>query len=299
MSDSLGPLGLLVLLGFSVHGILQARILEWVAFPPPGHRSSWPRDRTRTFPSLALVGRYFITALPGSDYLSLPSSTSMVQAALISHLNDCSSFFSLLCSCLCLLSCLCSFSKQKPEWFIWKVGPITWASNPNSPEAPVHWEPWPAVAALSAMFLTSFSASPSLTPCQPHRLLGCSSNKMELHLRVSVLVVPSAPKSLPQIFTRLKPSPPTSLLSIPILSMRPLLTCLKTASLPPRTPSSPLLYFSFSPHIIPHHLVYYTIYEMTMLAIYCHLSNTSDPRKKRYFSLLYSMRWPTFATHTY
>ena len=197
MSDSLGPLGLLVLLGFSVHGILQARILEWVAFPPPGDRSSWPRDRTRTFPSLALVGRYFITALPGSDYLSLPSSTSMVQAALISHLNDCSSFFSLLCSCLCLLSCLCSFSKQKPEWFIWKVGPITWASNPNSPEAPVHWEPWPAVAALSAMFLTSFSASPSLTPCQPHRLLGCSSNKMELHLRVSVLVVPSAPKSLP------------------------------------------------------------------------------------------------------
>ena len=24
-------------LGFSVHGILQARILEWVAFPSPGH----------------------------------------------------------------------------------------------------------------------------------------------------------------------------------------------------------------------------------------------------------------------
>ena len=38
MSDSLGPLGLLVLLGFSVHGILQARILEWVAFPSPGDR---------------------------------------------------------------------------------------------------------------------------------------------------------------------------------------------------------------------------------------------------------------------
>ena len=25
------------LLGFSVHGILQARILEWVACPPPGN----------------------------------------------------------------------------------------------------------------------------------------------------------------------------------------------------------------------------------------------------------------------
>ena len=33
--------------GSSVHGILQARILEWVAVPFSG-RSSQPRDRTRT-----------------------------------------------------------------------------------------------------------------------------------------------------------------------------------------------------------------------------------------------------------
>ena len=31
--------------GFSVHGILQARILEWVAISSSGG-SSWPRDRT-------------------------------------------------------------------------------------------------------------------------------------------------------------------------------------------------------------------------------------------------------------
>ena len=31
---------------FSVHGILQARILKWVAFPF-SRGSSWPRDRTR------------------------------------------------------------------------------------------------------------------------------------------------------------------------------------------------------------------------------------------------------------
>ena len=37
MSDSLRPHGLCSLLGFSVHGILQARILEWVALPSPGH----------------------------------------------------------------------------------------------------------------------------------------------------------------------------------------------------------------------------------------------------------------------
>ena len=31
--------------GFSIHGILQTRILEWVAMPS-SRRSSWPRDRT-------------------------------------------------------------------------------------------------------------------------------------------------------------------------------------------------------------------------------------------------------------
>ena len=46
MSDSLRPHGLYNLLGSSVHGILQARILEWVAFP--FFRGSFrPRDRTQ------------------------------------------------------------------------------------------------------------------------------------------------------------------------------------------------------------------------------------------------------------
>ena len=39
--------------GSSVHGILQARILEWVAFP---RRSSWPRDRTQVS---CIAGRFF------------------------------------------------------------------------------------------------------------------------------------------------------------------------------------------------------------------------------------------------
>ena len=33
---------------YTVHGILQARILEWVAFPF-SRGSSWPRDRTQVF----------------------------------------------------------------------------------------------------------------------------------------------------------------------------------------------------------------------------------------------------------
>ena len=36
VSDSLQPHGLVASPGFSVHGIFQARILEWVAIPTPG-----------------------------------------------------------------------------------------------------------------------------------------------------------------------------------------------------------------------------------------------------------------------
>ena len=46
--------------GSSVHGILQARILEWVAMPS-SRGSSQPRDQTCTSMSLALVGRFFTT----------------------------------------------------------------------------------------------------------------------------------------------------------------------------------------------------------------------------------------------
>ena len=44
--------------GSSVHGILQARILEWVAIPS-SRGSSWPRDQTLKSPALA--GRFFTT----------------------------------------------------------------------------------------------------------------------------------------------------------------------------------------------------------------------------------------------
>ena len=45
MSNSVRPHGC-TLLGSSVHGILQARIREWVAMPS-FRGSSWPRDRTQ------------------------------------------------------------------------------------------------------------------------------------------------------------------------------------------------------------------------------------------------------------
>ena len=47
--------------GSSVHGILQARILEWVAMPS-SRRSSQPRDQTQVS---CTAGRLFATGPPG------------------------------------------------------------------------------------------------------------------------------------------------------------------------------------------------------------------------------------------
>ena len=41
--------------GFSVHGILQARVLEWVAMPS-SRESSWPRDQTHVL-YISCIGR--------------------------------------------------------------------------------------------------------------------------------------------------------------------------------------------------------------------------------------------------
>ena len=46
--------------GSSVHGILQARLLEWVAFPPPGDLPN-PGIKPASLMSPALVGRFFIS----------------------------------------------------------------------------------------------------------------------------------------------------------------------------------------------------------------------------------------------
>ena len=47
--------------GSSVHGILQARILEWVAIPF-SRGSSQPRDWTQVF---CIAGRFFTPEIPG------------------------------------------------------------------------------------------------------------------------------------------------------------------------------------------------------------------------------------------
>ena len=47
-------------LGSSVHGILQARILEWVPFPSPGDLPD-PGIEPSSLMSPALAGRFFST----------------------------------------------------------------------------------------------------------------------------------------------------------------------------------------------------------------------------------------------
>ena len=49
--------------GSSVHGILQARILEWVA-TPFSRGSSWPRDQTHVFCYSCIASGFFTTEPP-------------------------------------------------------------------------------------------------------------------------------------------------------------------------------------------------------------------------------------------
>ena len=58
------------LLGSSVYGIFQARILEWVAMPF-SRGSSWPRGQTCVSYSSCTAGRFFTTELLGKPLIVL------------------------------------------------------------------------------------------------------------------------------------------------------------------------------------------------------------------------------------
>ena len=51
--------------GSHVHGILQARILEWVTIPSPGDLSN-PGMEPASLMSPALAGKFFTTSAPGN-----------------------------------------------------------------------------------------------------------------------------------------------------------------------------------------------------------------------------------------
>ena len=74
--------------GSPVHGILQARILEWVACPPPGDLSN-PGIKPESLMSPALSGSFFITSATWKVLSSL-IQTANSQWLSILHMVVCS-----------------------------------------------------------------------------------------------------------------------------------------------------------------------------------------------------------------
>ena len=56
--------------GSSVHGVLQARILEWVAMPSSRWASLPREEKPVSLRSPALAGLFFTTRVPGKPYFS-------------------------------------------------------------------------------------------------------------------------------------------------------------------------------------------------------------------------------------
>ena len=97
-------------MGYTVHGILQARILEWVAFPFSS-RSSQPRVWTQTFPSLQA------DSLPAESQ-EKPKNTGVGSLSLLQQI------FPTQESSLGLLHC---------RWIIYQLScqgrPMTWEAS--------------------------------------------------------------------------------------------------------------------------------------------------------------------------
>ena len=65
--------------GSSVHGILQARILEWVAIPF-SRRSYWPRDRTQIS---HISGRFLLSETPGKPQYIMPLYSNKLELCVV------------------------------------------------------------------------------------------------------------------------------------------------------------------------------------------------------------------------
>ena len=70
--------------GSSVHGILQARILEWVAMPC-SRGSSWPRDRTWVS---CIAGGFFTAEPPGKTKVLSSIPDIMPWGAVLLHMTE-------------------------------------------------------------------------------------------------------------------------------------------------------------------------------------------------------------------
>ena len=102
--------------GFSVHGILQARILEWVAIPF-SRGSSWSRDRTWVS---HIVGRFFTIWATGKS----PLKKKILSQRVIFYTYESSpQAHSTACSSLQPLPC------GVPQILVWTEVPVIKAWN--------------------------------------------------------------------------------------------------------------------------------------------------------------------------
>ena len=63
--------------GFSVHGILQARILEWVTIPPPGDLPD-PGIESMSLTSPASAGRFFATGTTWEAFIVVETDNTHI-----------------------------------------------------------------------------------------------------------------------------------------------------------------------------------------------------------------------------
>ena len=73
--------------GSSVHGILPARILEWVAMPS-SRGSSQPRDPTRISCSSCIAGEFFTAEPPGKSYFGYSTFQILLVRGVFRCLSD-------------------------------------------------------------------------------------------------------------------------------------------------------------------------------------------------------------------
>ena len=73
--------------GSSVHGILQARVLEWVAISF-STGSSWPKNQTHISMSPGLAGRFFTTSATWEACLKCIEIKYLQQVMVIENIGE-------------------------------------------------------------------------------------------------------------------------------------------------------------------------------------------------------------------
>ena len=104
----------------SVHGILQARILEWIAIPF-SRGSSWPRDRTQVS---CMAGRFF-TIILGN--IKCKESLPIIFLSNVKKNN-----FIIQSSHACMLSCFSHVWLFATPWTIAHQAPLSMEFSPES-----------------------------------------------------------------------------------------------------------------------------------------------------------------------